>query len=75
MFLQIQTDIYIITFLFSEITQPLESSMCFAGNFPTDLGLKMDAIKTEGEDTLVRSDVQLPRASQVNKIIMKIYLL
>lgn len=48
--------------------------MCFARNFPADLGLKMDAIKTEGEETLVRSDGQLPTASQVNKIIMKIYL-
>ena len=37
----------------------------------TDLGL--DVIKTEGEETNVGlSDVQLPSASQVNRIIIKI---
>ena len=37
----------------------------------TDLGL--DVIKTEGEETSVGlSDVQLPSASQVNRIIIKI---
>ena len=65
------TFIIIYTF-FSEIVQPLESSLCFAGNFPTDMGLKMDAFKTKVEKTLVFC--QLLTASQVNKIIMKIYL-
>ena len=45
--------------------------MSIAGNFLTDLGL--DVIKTEGEETSVGlSDVQLPSASQVNRIIIKI---
>ena len=52
---------------FSEIVEPLESSLSVAGNFLTDLGL--DVIKTEGEETSVgRSDVQLPPASQVIRI-------
>ena len=52
---------------FSEIVEPLESSLSVAGNFLTDLGL--DVIKTEGEETSVDlSDVQLPPASQVIRI-------
>ena len=57
-----------VSFLFfSEIVEPLESSLSVAGNFWTDLGL--DVIKTEGEETSVDlSDVQLPPASQVIRI-------
>ena len=56
---------------FSEIVEPLASSLSVAGNFLTDLGL--DVIKTEGEETSVGlSDVLLPPASQVNRIILKI---
>ena len=53
---------------FSEIVEPLESSLSVAGNFLADLGL--DVIKTEGEETSIDlSDVQLPPASQVNRKI------
>ena len=57
-----------VSFLFfSEIVEPLESSLSVAGNFWTDLGL--DVIKTEGEETSVDlSDVQLPPASHVIRI-------
>ena len=56
---------------FSEIVEPLESSLSVAGNFLNNLGL--DVIITEGEETSVAlSDVQLPPASQVNRIIIKI---
>ena len=52
---------------FSEIVEPLESSLSVPGNFLTDLGL--DVIKTEGEETSIGlSDVQLPPASQVIRI-------
>ena len=54
-------------FSFSEIVEPLESSLAVAGNFLTDLGL--DVIKTEGEETSTGlSDVQLPPASEVIRI-------
>ena len=60
-----------LSFFFSEIVEPLESSLSVAGNFLTDLGL--DVIKTEGGETSIGlSDVQLPPASQVNGIMIKI---